>query len=550
MVIRLPYDAPVSGPKRTLLVGLVAAALLPRAWLALRAGIIEHDGAHYAGLAAALLRGDWAHAWSTIWPPLYPMLIATSAWIAGVRGAASPETLESVARLVSVVAGALALFPLAAIARRALGARDAWIPVVLAASHPRLIQYSASALTEATFTLCLLVAIERVMADDHHHHPATEGAAGAVFGLAYLARPEGILLAGAVWLTRMFVGKARDWRGMRPRARPRLQPWFLLGLTLAILPYLMWTHSRLGHFSLGEKGAYNLWRAHRATYDARFGEPAGLAERVFESPELADAAPRGKVELGAFLVAEPMAVARVTLSQLARIVVSSIPAAIYVPWLLPALLGLPLLFRRELWPLAVVLIATPLFYAPFSVDRRFFVPLVPLLLVPAAGGLLTLGEWTGGLGRRATTLAVAILCAYGLAYASLRPLMDDAPEHRAAGKWLREEWPRLAAIGPQDSSSLVRIAGRRPIVVSRKTWVGYYAGGLIAELPDGDLDSLRARIARKKADVLVVDRRWAVASRPWLAPLLEHENAPPGAEILWWTETPEPLVLYDVRGWR
>jgi Dolichyl-phosphate-mannose-protein mannosyltransferase len=546
MIMRIPYDGRASDPKqKQLLWALVVAALVPRAWLAMRAGIIEHDGAHYAGLAAAICRGDWAHAWSTIWPPLYPALVATTAILGGVRGSASPETFESVARLVSVIAGALSLIPLASISRRALGNSAAWIPVALAASHPRLIQYSASALTEATFTLFLLIAIERVMAAEREPGPATDAVAGVAFGLAYLARPEGVLIAGAVWLTRVLVAPLR--RGRQRSGVPlRLQPWLLVGLLLTMLPYLMWTRGQLGHFSLGEKGGYNLWRVHRVAYDARFGEPAGLSERVFESPELASTSPPGQVEMGKFVAAEPLTVVQTTLGQLARIVFSSIPAAIYLPWLLPALVGLPLLFRRELWPLAVVLISVPLLYAPFSVDRRFFVPLIPFLLVPATGGLLTIGEWNGG--RRATLLAVGLLCAYGLAYASFRPLMDSAPEHRAAGEWLRAEWPSLESGVPEDSVAAAPV--RRPVVMSRKTWVAHYAGGLIAELPDGGLDSLRARIARKQADVLVVDERWAVASRPWLAPLLDPAKAPSGARLLWRTDSTQALVLYDVRDWR
>src|SRR5689334_6145380 len=48
------------------------AALAVRAALAARAPIIEVDGAYWAGLAAALERGDLRHGLSSAWPPLYP----------------------------------------------------------------------------------------------------------------------------------------------------------------------------------------------------------------------------------------------------------------------------------------------------------------------------------------------------------------------------------------------------------------------------------------------------------------------------------------------
>ena len=58
---------------------LVLAAAL-RLLAAFRNGIIETDGAQYASCAAALLRGDWVHGVSTVWPPLYPLAIAAGAF--------------------------------------------------------------------------------------------------------------------------------------------------------------------------------------------------------------------------------------------------------------------------------------------------------------------------------------------------------------------------------------------------------------------------------------------------------------------------------------
>ena len=83
--------------------------------------------------------------------------------------------------------------------------------------------------------------------------------------------------------------------------------------------------------------------------------------------------------------------------------------------------------------------------------------------------------------------------------------------------------------------------------MSRKPWVAFYAGGLVAELPEGGLDSVLARVRRKRADVLVVDERWGVPTRPELAPLLDPGNAPAGFAVLRRIDSPERLVLYDVR---
>lgn len=80
--------------------------------------------------------------------------------------------------------------------------------------------------------------------------------------------------------------------------------------------------------------------------------------------------------------------------------------------------------------------------------------------------------------------------------------------------------------------------------------MAFYAGGIIAELPEGGIDSVLARARRKRADVLVVDERWAASNRPEIAFLLDPARAPLPLRVLRVIETPRRLVLYDVRGVR
>lgn len=101
----------------------MAAALLVRVALAARAPIIEVDGAYWAGLAAALERGDFRHGFSTAWPPLYPASIAALVRAARVAGLApDPAILEACARL-GARGNAAARSPLRARAPVALAAR-------------------------------------------------------------------------------------------------------------------------------------------------------------------------------------------------------------------------------------------------------------------------------------------------------------------------------------------------------------------------------------------------------------------------------------------
>ncbi len=551
----MPHEPAASSPRTVPL--LIAAGCALRLWVAMRAGIIEHDGAYYAGLAAALLRGDHAHGWSTVWPPLYPVLVAAAAWPFAAAQMLSPERLEIAARLVSVIAGTVALALLHRWTRRMAGERAALVALAVAAFHPRLVQYSSSALTEMTFIALLLAGLTLIAAGDERAESGQPGAprdvaAGAAFGLACLARPEGAVFAAAVAMVLAV-------RGMRA-VRRNLRLAFALGVFVAVAPWAGFLSAELGHVSLGEKGAYNFWREFKPEYRARFGDPPGLSERVFESPELAAAIPPAEVDVAGFVRAEPLLVITRSLSRLVRIVTQSMPQACYPVWFAFAILGMPSLVRPAWWPAAAMLVVLPMLYAPFSADRRFFVPGVPLLLALVPAGIDRVSAWVAPPSRRALLsggLAIALVLA-GLVYTMIHPLMDDAPEHREAGRWLRAAWPGLAgdAASPSDSSAVsssaphARMPAARPVVMSRKTWVAYYAGGIIAELPEGGLDSVLSRARRKRADVLVVDERWAVPNRPELAPLLDPALAPPPLRVLKVIDTPRRLVLYDLRAAR
>ncbi len=509
-----------------------------RAVVALRAGVIEHDGAYYAGLAAAWWRGG-TPALSTVWPPGYPAGIALVLAPAALLHRLDPPTVEFAARCVSWLAGGLLLMLLYDWMRDHTTERTALAALALAAFHPRLVQYSAAALTEMTFCALLiagLVLLGRAVRRGDVH---AEFAAGVAFGLGYLTRPEGLPLALVAWLGSALAG-----------GRRRLRPALLLGLALVVTPWLVFLRAELGHVTLGEKGAYNFWRAYKTEYNARFGEPPRLSERVFDSPALANPLPAAPVEVARFVAAAPGLIARRTLRNLGRILVESIPLASYPAWFVFALFGLPLLGRRDLWPAAATLIALPLVYAPFGFDRRFFVPSVPLLLGLAAVGIETIAGWFAPARR---TLVGAVLLAglvvAGGGYSLVHPLMESAPEHRAAGEWLRREWPALRVTGPP-TDARSGPPHDRPVVMSRKTWVPFYADGLIAELPDGGVDSLTARVRVAQADVVVIDERWAAPTRPGLAMLLDPALAPPGFRLLHVEPGPMRLVLYDVRGVR
>ncbi len=544
-----PGAAGRAGGPRALLIVVLLAAFAARVASALRVPIIEVDGAYWAGLGGALAGGDPRAGWSAAWPPLYPTCIAFAALVARTLGGTlTPATLEACARAVSAIAGTLMLVPLAVIARRMLPPRGAAIALALAAFHPRLIEYSAAALSEMTYALLLVSGLALLVAGDSARpRLARDAGAGACFGLAFCVRPEGLLLAAALWLGGL-VSRA-------PRSgAARWRPAFALAALVAALPYLLFLHAETGRWSLGEKAGYNFWHAYAAEYDAAFAVPLDLARRVNDSPELTRELRSPAVHALAFALRRPGLVLGRGVRNLGIILASSIPVAVYWPFALLAVIGAFVMPWRG-GPVAWVLAVLPLLYAPLSVDRRFFVPVVPLLLIFAAGGVIA-GEAAleralrdAARARRIVSVALTALLALGFGYALVRAgRSNDGPEQRAAGEWLRAAWSadRRAAHGGEARAA--GAAGARPVVMTLKPWVAFYSGGLILTLPDASPDSLLRCARREGADVLVVDERAVRSSRRQLGPLLDPARAPEGLTLMHREPGPNALLLYAVRG--
>lgn len=505
---------------------LLAVALGLRLFVASRMPLIEVDGAYWCSLAGALARGDFAHGVSAIWPPVYPGLVALAArlMVPGA-GPVSPESLEWAGRLVSALAGTLLLWPLGVLASRLLPPAAALATLAIAAVHPRLIEYSAAALSESAFTLLVVAALALLVRAE----PAATGkpvtafaaracdaVAGALFGLAFMTRSEGLVLGLAVWTA----GLARPGRP----GRSRLRGTFVAGLLLVCVPWLMFLHARSGEWTLGEKGPYNLWKAHRTAHARHFAAPRALPDRVNRSPEIAPAPVPGEARVGDLLRREPFDVLGRVFSQLARILVSSLPVAVGWPVFALALLGLRVSRSGPWWLLAAPLVAVPLIAAPFSADRRFLVSLVPLVLPFAAAAILATARW-----NRRAPLALALMLALSLGvYALGIPARADrAPAQRAAGEWLASE----------------RTGEHRAIVMARKPWVAFYSGGLIADMHGAPPDSILADAQRTRVDILVVDAEAARGDRPQIRAWLEPAGVPSGwRELRRWNDA-DSLVL-------
>lgn len=174
----MTIDTLAPSRKTTFLLVLLAAAV--RAVAAIGAGVIPRDGVTYVELARAVARGGPAAAFESIQHPLFPLL-------GGLFGGS-----ETAVTLLAIFGGAVAVVPVMRIAGRLSGGRGALFAGVLYAVLPAGAQFTGAPLTEGLYIPLYLFAVDRALAAAENRSSALTG--GLVAGLAYLTRPDGLVL--------------------------------------------------------------------------------------------------------------------------------------------------------------------------------------------------------------------------------------------------------------------------------------------------------------------------------------------------------------------
>jgi 4-amino-4-deoxy-L-arabinose transferase-like glycosyltransferase len=195
--------------------------------------------AHHVAVGAGY--SDWRGPETHI-HPAHPLLTAA---LAGSR----PQALESCGRVVTFTGSVLFMLPMTALAFRLGGKAVALLGLAFIALHPALARAAATVEPEGLYILAISLALLLLPPLSQGPVPIWRwGVAGVLFGLAYLARPEGLpvgLLAGstAAFLDRAN-GRHRNWSGLV----------LLLGaLLLTASPFLLFIHRVTGEWSLTGK---------------------------------------------------------------------------------------------------------------------------------------------------------------------------------------------------------------------------------------------------------------------------------------------------------
>lgn len=485
------------------LVLLVAAAFWLRLRLAAGVPAIENDGAFYGRLAQQFLLRIGAGGFHPAWPDFYPRLTALAArWIFSPvvdhpDALVDPARIEFAARAVSAAFGALLLLPVFLVARRLAGGMAAWYAALLSAVHPRLLVFSAQALTEMTFgaLVTMALALTGAIGATRSRRAVVPAAAGAglLAGAAMNTRPEGIIAgvivtAAAAWLARRH--RLARWAGLVAG----------LAFALAALPRVVAVTRVVGHPTLSAKGDYNLALDYAGTPGVPVVDmPASIYNNLpgatATTPGFPAAIPT--VSFPRIVTNRPLAV----MSHVARNLPRSFGGLLSLagwPWLLLAAVGLASRRRRltaeeaswlGLW---LGFVAT---YALAHVFRRFFVAALPLVMIEAGIGLAVVAgpamhSRSAGPRRGLAMALLVVATVHGLTAAPRLLAGETTP---AGQKELGHAIPPAGAgagAGPAGNPWRERLTG--PGVMARRPVAAWYAGRPILALPDAPPDSLAA----------------------------------------------------------
>lgn len=448
-------------------------------------------------------------------PPVTPVLLG------GAEGLFGDPLTGSV--VVMVIAGTVLLIPLAGVGRVIGGDRAGLAAAWVGAFVPALTTVPANqgGGSEGPYVLLVVSALWLALAAARRtgwSRLAGAAGAGALTGLAYLTRPEGISYA-AVFLPVLILAGLGGWATVRGgRIVPRglrnaavLAVVFGLGLAVFVVPYVGYLHTHTGRWELTAKArdaSLDAWRAvaehDRRARDEIFYElddegvefvagRATLAELVKDDP----AGYLGIIGVNMHTAASELTVARL----------EPFPAWELIP--LPLLLlGAWAAWRARRQPGVPAVLATAALAAvvplAFFVQPRYMTPAAAIACVFAGVGLAAFPlRWRhAAWGVAGVLLVFSLLGGLGGLPHFLAP--REQVEHRRVGEWLFESTP----------------PGTR--VMTRNLVVDYYADRVMVPMPYSSMPRLLHFARVHGVDYVVADEYQLRAQRPQFHRLFER----------------------------
>ena len=493
-----------SSSRKVIAVAVLGAALLRVAWAIRHGFALDQEGVEYCRIAQNLLAGRGYvgmldNGTELNFAPLYPLMIAAVSLVVGSAALA--------ARVIAIAFGSVLVIPMFGIAERLYGRRVAATVAALVVFHPVLIAGGASTYAEGPYLTLLMCGLLWWM--DWTARPRVRAAAvaGAFLGLAYLVRPEAVVVVGVLAVAG-FVAARLAFEG-----RPPLPGIVALAATFAAVaaPNIVFLTLSTGSLRIEAKGTVAYQWGQRIDSGMTYQEAAyaigqdlnGRGVYMVPSLQVINAVHIDPARYLRYL----MAAARRSHAEI-ELTITGEPA-----------LGSPILFvlvvvglvgrswdrRRlalEVTPGAAAVAMVLILLSVQQLWFRFFYALLGPLLLWAGKGADELGEWgsntAASVASRAPVaraagaalkwVAIGLVLVLSIrAVPDLAQFKDSLFANRVrAGRWLAQQPPR-------DKS-----------VMDLGNQVAYYAGADLLYLPYATSDVALRYVAKRKPDYIVL----------------------------------------------
>jgi 4-amino-4-deoxy-L-arabinose transferase-like glycosyltransferase len=535
------------------LIAILALAFAFRLFLMQWRFAIGFDEPHYLQLGAAAALYGWENILHPYWPPMYPVLVAAMSIFS--------NDFELIGRLANIFSGTATLIPVYFLAKELFGKRTALVAALLLALFPDIAFKSTDALSESCYTLFSMSGIALGWFALSRRSSISGLLAGVFWGMAYLAKPEGLGYV-AVFLGVAVLWLLRDWLRHKNLAALKVALLAVAGTILLAAPYIFYLKQATGEWTISGKykvNRYDVTSINRLLPD-NSKSPLDMAYHwgTFQEYQPETYAGNDGRARGIKSLAVKFA------ENIYKILRYSIAGVLSGPMFL--LLGLGLFsgpeallkIRMQLYLLAFIVFYWLMVIPFFHINERYFAPLLPLAFVWIAKGVFVLSGAFKGVFERLSSKRFAhsgskygnIVAASLLVVFSFLPEMakvigrdrisnefwDDAVELKEAGEWLK-----------------ANTAASAPVLMSYNKAVDFYAGQYdirkTTTFSFDPVDRIVKYAQLREVDYLVVNERYR-SEFSYFEDLVTGTNVPEALECVYDRVSASGLrvVIYRVNG--
>ncbi len=477
---------------------LFAVALVLRLSMLSLHQAVEIDGVYYISMGENFIHGnsltDIEGNINTTFMPFYPILIGVLSFLI--------KNGELAARLISVIFGALLVFPVYALARKFYNEKIALISSIIAAFYPALSYISTVTYADSLYLFLITSAMYYGYLALHSDKIKYYVLAGILFSLSYLARPEGWVYIPLVAAYILWYNREHWKRAVKPVIS------LLIIALLIVIPYLTFVYMQTDSISLSSKGY--------VIYKFRSYEPFSqeYESNIFGLNKEKDDILLNPYKVKGSLVKEILANSQEFILRY----FSSLFRELYlvIPKLFPLVIFslFAFLFRKiskEEWKNEIyflILVAYPIFFYPiFWVEARYMLPIIPILSIWAGKGIVQITQCWKKIPLGLIMAVIIIFSLIGNMFAnqlvdSRFEKINPPVEQRQAGLWVKENYDH-------------------PRIMERKPWVSFYGNGIFVNFPYAIYFDLVIYACKNNVDLIVVDERYTKSLRPQMSFLLE-----------------------------